>query len=588
MPIPDLEGFEHIEDYGIEVTVQEDGSADFVETIVYDFGDYQKHGIYRDLVLAQRCNDRYDRVYPMDDVSVDSPTGAPDQFTIEDGDQAGVRRIKIGDPDETITGEHTYVVRYTLDGTLKGFAEHDELYWNVIGEQWGVSITNVHVIVNTPGDVTRVACFAGEAGSRAPCTRSVVGAEGEGRFRQGYLSPYQAMSVVVAFPTGLVPPPEAILRERWSLERAFELTPATVGGTAALGAVAILGYGVLAYAVGRDRRAVGAATDIAFTEITDGGTPVPLFEDDGSPVEFIPPQDVRPAQFGLLLHERVRTVDVSATIVDLAVRGYLRIEEIGEGRHRDYRFVRLRPDATGLLDYEAKLLDSLVPASAGTKLLSDHEDTFAGDLGDVMERVYDDGQGRKWYRTRPDKARARWRGLGFLLVILAGGALAVAIWKTHVALLALPFLLFGFLVFFGAGKMPARTPAGTGLMRRSRGFEIFMRDSEAPRARWAEQNNIFSEYLPYAIVLGCADRWAKTFEPLGAQATAGAAYWYVGSDPNRMFSASDLATSTSSFAGSAGTTMSSTPASSGSSGFSGGGGGGFSGGGGGGGGGGSW
>jgi uncharacterized membrane protein YgcG len=583
--VPTTEGFENLQAYDIDITINDDGSATFVETIEYDFASLRKHGIFRDLVLAQRCNEQYDRVYPMHDVSVDSPSGAPDQYTIEDLPDG--KRIKIGDPDSTITGEHTYVVTYTLDGTLNGFPDHDELYWNVIGNRWGVPISNVDVTVHTPGDVDRVACFAGEYGSRAPCTRAAI-AEGNGRFVQTYLGPFQSMSVVVSFPPGLVPPPEAILHERWSLARAFELTPATVGGTAALGALAIVGYGAMAYAIGRDRRAIGSATDIAFAADGVGETPVPLFEDESSPVEFIPPENIRPAQYGFLLHERVRGVDVSATIVDLAVRGYLRIEEIGEGRKRDYRFVRLRSDATGLLDYESKLFDSLVPATSGATLLSDHKDEFAGDLADIMERVYDDGQARKWFRHRPDKARARWRGIGFLIVLLTGGLLAVAIWKTHYALLVLPLVLFGLLVFFGAGKAPARTPIGTGLTRRSRGFEIFIRDSEAPRARWAEQNNIFSDYLPYAIVLGCADRWAKTFEPLGAAATAGAAAWYIGADPTRGFTSSDLATSTSSFASSAGSTLSSTPASSGSSGFSGGGGGGFSGGGGGGGGGGSW
>jgi uncharacterized membrane protein YgcG len=583
---PTTDGFENLQDYEINITINEDGSATFREVIEYDFDDWERHGIYRDLVLRQRCNDRYDRIYPLHDVSVDS-SSAPDGYVLED--LSNGKRIKIGDADRTITGEHTYVVEYTLDGTLNGFPTHDELYWNVVGDGWGVQLANVHVVVETPGEVTRIACYAGEYGSRAACDRSVIGDGGEARFRQTYLAPYQGMSIVVAFPTGLVPTPQPVLDERWSLERAFELTPATVGGTAALSALAVVGFGVMAFAVGRDRRALGSVTDIAFAADSVGGTPVPLFEDESSPVEFIPPEDVRPAQFGLLVHERVRPVDISATIVDLAVRGYLRIEEVGEGRKRDYNFVRVRHDATGLLSYEAALLDALVPAAEGQKLLSDHKDTFASDLTSVIDMVYEDGQQRRWFRRRPDSARTRWRVLGFLLLLVSLALLGLAIWQTHIALLALPLVLFALLVFFGAGKMPSRTPVGTGLTRRSRGFEIFMRDSEAPRAKWAEQNNIFSEYLPYAIVLGAAAKWAKTFEPLGAQATAGTATWWVGSDPSRPLGVTDLATSTSSFTSSASSTLTSTPASSGSSGFSGGGGGGgFSGGGGGGGGGGSW
>ncbi len=109
-----------------------------------------------------------------------------------------------------------------------------------------------------------------------------------------------------------------------------------------------------------------------------------------------------------------------------------------------------------------------------------------------------------------------------------------------------------------------------------------MRDSEGTRARWAEQRNIFSEYLPYAVVLGIATKWAKTFEPLGAEAMTGTTAWYIGREP---FSADRFGHATENFASAASSTLSSVPqSSSGSSGFSGG----SSGGGGGGGGGGSW
>jgi uncharacterized membrane protein len=120
-------------------------------------------------------------------------------------------------------------------------------------------------------------------------------------------------------------------------------------------------------------------------------------------------------------------------------------------------------------------------------------------------------------------------------------------------------------------------------LSRVKGFEVFIEDSEAPRARWAEQRNIFSEYLPYAIVFRCADRWAGHFEDLGAEALSSSGGWYVGTHP---FSAYYLSAAMTDFSSRAGKTLSTPqPSSSGGSGFSGGG---FSGGGGGGGGGGSW
>ena len=52
---------------------------------------------------------------------------------------------------------------------------------------------------------------------------------------------------------------------------------------------------------------------------------------------------------GLLVDERADTLDVTATIIDLAVRGYLSIEEVpktGWFGRRDWRLTRLKsPDA---------------------------------------------------------------------------------------------------------------------------------------------------------------------------------------------------------------------------------------------------
>ena len=100
-------------------------------------------------------------------------------------------------------------------------------------------------------------------------------------------------------------------------------------------------------------------------------------------------------------------------------------------------------------------------------------------------------------------------------------------------------------------------------------------------ARFAERANLFYEYLPYAIVFGATDRWAKAFEGLADEATSGAG-WYLSSRP---LTALAFADAMDSFAVTSAGTIASTPGGSGSSGFSGGG---FSGGGGGGGGGGSW
>jgi uncharacterized membrane protein YgcG len=481
---------------------------------------------------------------------------------------------------------HEYVVRYRLEAVATPFVDHVELYWNVIGDGWDVPIADVRVAVVGPAPPLRIDCFAGETGDDDRCDAMAVAGD-RATFAQGRLSSNEGMTVALAYPSEAFELGPPVLYERWSLARAFRVTPIVLAGAVTLGVIAVGGVLLLAHEQGRDRRLAGSPVDVAFAPVGVEGVPVPLGERSDGPVQFAPPDRLRPAQLGLIAHERVGPTEVSATLVDLAVRGHLRILEEGEGRVVDYRLERRRDDHAGLEVYEMQLVDSIFgPGSpVGTTVaLSDLDQVFKARLDAVCGQVYDDGVERGWFPARPDKVRLRWRLLGVFLVVPTGAVLAAAVAWSSYALLAVPPFVAAVLMVVLAGRFPRRTPAGTGLLRRTRGFQHFIEDSEAPRARWAEQRSIFTDYLPYAIVFGCADRWARTFAPLGAEATAAAGGWYLGSRP---FSVDDLTASTSRFASAAASSLSSVPpSSSGSSGFSGGGG--SSGGGGGGGGGGSW
>jgi uncharacterized membrane protein YgcG len=576
---------EQIKGYEVELTLNADASMDVFERIDYEFPPYQeRRGIFRDIRLEQPCTSDWNRAYPLRDVRVSSPTGASSQVSIETIEEVdGGVRLRIGNPDITfVGGRHTYEIRYTLEGVVNPFAEHDELYWNAVGPGWDVPVHNAVVRVNGPASPTGIACYAGDVGSTSLCDAAVA-IENQAAFQEQILPFRDALTVVVAYPKGSFSHTPRYYVQQWSLARAFSLTPLTVGGASGLMAVAIGGVLTLGFVIGRDRRAIGAPTDIAFAQAGTKGVMVRPFEDASSPVEFIPPEKVRPAQFALVRNEEVRNVDVSATIVDLAVRGYLRIEESGGTKRKpDYRVVLLDKPIDPLLGYERTLVNSLFPGGLEEVLLSDLEDSFATKLAKVRDGIYADAVSRHWFAHRPDTVKARWHGIGFLVTVVGAGLLVAAIAFTEVALLPIPIVVAGFLLWAFAGRFPRRTPAGTGLRRRIGGFELFMTDSEAPRAQWAENRNIFSDYLGYAIVLGITKKWARTFEPLGAEAVAASMGWYVGTEP---FSFNRFSSATDRFASTAGSTLSSTPAStSGSSGFSGG----SSGGGGGGGGGGSW
>jgi uncharacterized membrane protein YgcG len=573
--------FEETERYDVRIEIEPSGDLLVTETIDQQFGDTPRHGIFRYIPNRLRYDDEYDRVYPIELLSVRTSPGTPDD--VETSEEEGHFVIRIGDPDVEITGRHTYEITYRVEGAMNGFETHDELYWNAIGDRWEQAIREANVVVVGPAKIDRVACFRGPFGSTLRCGRAEVN-KGRGVFADANLPPYNGMSVVVALPPGTVASTAPMLDERWSLDKAFSRTPATVGGGIGLLALIAGGVGVLLWRGGRDVRYRGSQIDQVMGGPVETQTQaVPLFEQGGSVVEFAPPEELRPGQVGTLVDEEANTLDVSATIVDLAVRKHLVIEEIPKkwllGK-ADWKFRRLPPpEGDGLRQYEATLLNGLFEDGHEVEL-SDLRKKFAERLQKVKDALYQDMVARKWFLRRPDQVRQAWTVFG-VLVLAAGIAITIVLaYFTKLGLLGVPLVIGGILLLAGAKRMPARTAKGTAMTRRVNGFRVVIEKAEEHMARWAEQENVFTRFLPYAVVFGVTEKWAQAFEALGE--VPDDMSWYVSSRP---FVFSDFGESIDSFAITTSGTISATPAGSGSSGF---GGGGSSGGGGGGGGGGSW
>ena len=571
---------EVIHDYTVEIQILPDGDLRITETIDYDFGSELHHGIFRTIPTRYYRDEVYDRVYRIEDVSVTASAGAPSDTEVSQEGTSTV--IRIGDSDVEISGRHTYAIAYRVEGALNAFADHDELYWNAIGDEWAVPIERAEVTVVAPQAMQRVTCFQGYAGATESCRAEQEGATAT--FSPGRtLQPFEGLSIVVAIPKGAVPEPKPILDERWSAGRAFSLNPGTV--TASLAVLVLLGWALFRMwsREGRDRRFLGSPIDQVMGTTSAEDETVPIGEGDfEAPVEFAPPEGVRPGQIGTLLDERANVIDVTATIVDLAGRGFLLIREIpdrGMFSKADWTLIRLEKDEAELLKYEKELLDGLFRDGNEVKV-SELQTTFAERLHGVEESLYEDAMRERWFRTRPDHVRTRWAGRGVLLTVVGAGLTFVLARWTHWGLVGIPVIIAGVALALMARWMPARTAKGTAMLRRIRGFRRVIATAETHMSRWAEEENVFTRYLPYAIVFGLTKKWAKAFEDLGIQPDTSS--WYAGS---RAFTAVAFADSIDGFAVTTGGTLASTPAASGSSGF---GGGGFSGGGGGGGGGGSW
>jgi hypothetical protein len=303
---------------------------------------------------------------------------------------------------------------------------------------------------------------------------------------------------------------------------------------------------------------------------------------------------------GTMIDESADTIDVSATVMDLAVRGFLRIEEIQSGTmfsRTDWRLVQLTPPpGQTLRPYEATVLEGLF-ADGSDVTLSDLKYKFNTTLNLAIRQMYTEVVERGWFRRSPQRQRAGWQALGFLLIGAGAvscfylGVITRAIDRTGGFGVGIPSgivlglgLIVAGLIFRILGKrMAAKTAAGSAVYAQSLGFRKYLETAEADQIRFEEASAIFSRYLPYAIVFGVADRWAGTFQKVAeAAAAAGSPIimptWYIYS--GAMFpDFTSIADGAGSFASSAGGTFAAT-ASSASSGGSAFGGGGFSGGGG--------
>ena len=576
------QGFERIESFDSTIVVEPGGDLLVTEHIRYDFGPNERHGIFRDIPVRfdYEPDNTYERVTPIDHVSVETGPGTPGDLKVQSTGR--FVQFRIGDPDRTVAGVHDYTIKYRVRGALNAFEDHDELFWNATGNDWSVPIAAVTATVELPGPVSQVACYAGATGSRLPC-RSATSDGARALFSHGDLSSNEGVTVVVGAPKGVIDVPPPVLDERWSLARAFSVNGATVGLSLGVFAVLTLALIRLVWGRGRDRRFAGSPVDVAFGSDAGREEPVPLFDRPLDPVEYVPPDNVRPGQVGTLVDEVANPLDATATIIDLAVRGYLRIEEIpkkGWFGKADWRLTK-QPKTGELLRYERLLLDGLFEDGDEVRL-SELKRKFAARLHKVQDALYDQVVASGWFLSRPDQVRMKWRIVGVLALVLAVAvAIALAAWTTF-ALVGIPLVVAALALLVSAGRLPRRTAKGYATLRRVTGFRRFIEESEKERARFAERANLFSEYLPFAVVFGCTEKWAQAFGGLDDEIARSTSSWYVSSYP---FSLGSFGHSMDSFAVTTSGTIVATAASSGSSGF---GAGGSSGGGFGGGGGGSW
>lgn len=554
----------------VGAVLDDGGDAGISEVIDYDFGlSRDKHGIFRDIPGLGLES-------PVEVRSTSAPDSIAEKTSVIVSGESGVR-LRIGDPDTSISGRH----RYRIDYDLADLAPGGRLYWDAVGTGWEVPVSRSEVHVVAPWRFEGLGCSVGRTGASGGCELTqpepghlvlVVGSveSGEGvtiRADRG-----EALDATPTLPTPPIDaPPDS---------GAGVLLPGAVAAVVGLGTSAAVSRAVRRR--GRERVSTGGAADAAWGG-SGRGAPGPA--GPGGPpagevlvdqeqlaamatTEFAPPEGLTAAMGGIILAESVQPEHKVAWLIEAAIDGGVELVEEGGKAVRLERRSGGDPATNAILD----------TAFAGRPQidLGSYDPSFAkgwSQVGDALQA---------WQRTSglwdvaADRRRLIVRALGGVAAVI--GAVGVAAsaglsarwgsqWLPVVAITAIA-AAGGLAAAVRGWELRVRTPRGSGLWLRVESFRRFLAGSEAFHAEEAAKRGVLREYTAWAVAVGEIDRWSRAVSASSAiPQQSGLGYAHMA--PLLLASTASTATA---------------PSSSGS----GGGGGGSVGGGGGGGGGGSW
>ncbi len=623
---------EEISAYDINIHVKQSGELLITETIDYDFGNLDKHGIYRDIPFTIKYKSS------IKDLGLNSFHVEMDRKPVEwkklqkRSKHAGeIIRLKIGSPSSTVSGKHTYTISYMVKkGVLPASNDEDAdaIRWNVIGTGWNVPIKNIRATFFLPDPVSNanstVSTFSGAYGStQSSATSKWINAH-QLQVNLESLRPFEGLTVEIAYPANLL--------DKHGLDNVKQtFTDQLLGGWhwfALLGFIAYFWREFKRYSGFSDKRSIA--------------------------VQYEPPKDISLLRAGLLLDKRADDEDFAAAIMELGYLGYLEIDKRETEFNKKLKdvpiigslidktsttvLIRTNKPAQGLSDDQDYLLNKLLfddnkefELKSGSRSKAEK---LKNGFSTINKRLYAWVANTGYMQENPREVRTKFLIKSILLLLPVLALTVFTIYKRFGAdsifVLIFPVIfgiagmsvffvksglgfglfnkVFG-LVFTGFGMMPLLmlfekgltinqlifgpigvlllliavlffvykklgrfTPKGAAVQKQLLGLKRFIKrvKQDEIKRRLAEDPLYLEKLLPYAVLFGETKHWLNFFDDLNVSAPV----WYHG-DPSGI---QHFASSVSSAA--------TPPGSSGGGGFSGGGG--SSGGGGGGGGGGSW
>jgi hypothetical protein len=538
-----------VADFNDTIFVHEDGSAVVHEHITLVFvGEW--HGIHRFIPVEYPGPQRTNYTLFLNVSGVTDGNGG--KLKYESSTSNGFRDLKIFIPD-AVNATRTVEIDYTVRNGMRFFEDHDEFYWNVTGNDWPVPIDHASALVSFADSAAgslRAQAFTGAYGSaERGASADVRGSEVS--FETSNPLPMRGgMTIDIFIPKGILKEPGAFTRLIWFL------------GSNPIVFLPFLTFAVmftLWWYKGRD---------------PDPGLSVaPMYE---------PPAGMTPAEAGALLDDTIHPRDITSTLVDLAVRGFVKIEEVDDKglvfHHKDYIFHLLKPRDQwgGLAPHELVMLENVFAGGEATRL-SSLKNRFYTAIPVIRQDIKSALKRKGMYLLDPDSANGY--SIAGIVVIAAPFLMMQFLWNkpvfSSIGLLIGCGIVSAIIWWLFARQMTAKTVQGGRTRVAVLGFQEFMNRVDAERLKRMPPDT-FEKYLPYAMALGVEHHWAQAF----AGIVQTAPNWYVSPNGGVGFNPIFFSSSMHSMATDMHQAFVSAPrASSTGSGWSGGGGGGFSGGG---------
>lgn len=483
--------------FDVDLNIRPNAGLGVVETIEAKF-DRPHHGILREIpiryAVGMHLYSLRFRLLGVDD-------GEGHEYETSVSYHENLVKLRIGSPDRTVTGQQTYRIRYEVQRAIIWEGNHAWsgggdaiLRWNATGTEWPVPIDRSRVTVHLPialnDEQISYDAWVGGFGAKGRDFRVKRLDERTIEYQTDRLGEREGITVELTMPSGAVARPGFWREAGWWLVDNFPyiVFPITV-----------LACFLVWRTWGRD--APGMGTIVVNYEAPDG---------------------LSPAEVGALIDERVDQGDISATLVDLAVRGYLKIEQIGAGgwfSSADYRFVKLR-DAEGLKPFERRMFNRIFD-NRESVLLSGLSEKFYPVITSVTDDLYGGLARARYFDGHPERVRTGFLVVGLALAAAALGLACLIQWVWIGRIFEIPPIVAGVLsaltIFITSRHMSKKTRKGRIAWEKISGLEEYIRRAEVDDLRQQERLGVFERLLPYAIVFGLSDRWGKAFADLYRQ-----------------------------------------------------------------------